>query len=246
MMARFVSFAVSEILSIEYGKLIRFTGTLQDITESKVLENNLQASLAEKEVLLREVHHRVKNNLAAILGLMDMERQSTTDKTAENLLVELSNRIKSMSTVHEKLYRSESLSKIDFQDYLRSFTSHLRTSFRTKVEIISTIDAEGIELSLDLAVPCGLIVNELVTNSIKYAFPGGKPGVQHQKACKIDITMKEETGRYTLIVSDNGIGLPAGLDWRDTRIPGITASQNVGRASAWWKGRSGQYKRYAL
>ena len=212
----------------ENGKLKRFTGTLQDITESKVLENNLQASLAEKEVLLREVHHRVKNNLAAILGLMDMERQSTTDETAENLLVELSNRIKSMSTVHEKLYRAESLSKIDFQDYLKSFTSHLRTSFRTKVDIINTINADGIELSLDLAVPCGLIVNELVTNSIKYAFPGGKPGAQHQKDCKIDITMKEESGSYTLMVSDNGIGIPAGLDWRETRTMGLRLVRMLG------------------
>ncbi len=210
------------------GKLKRFTGTIQDVTESKVMEINLQASLAEKEVLLREVHHRVKNNLAAILGLLDMERQSTTDEAAEDLLTELSNRIKSMSTVHEKLYRSESLSKIDFQDYLKSFVSHLRTSFRIKGDITSSIDAAGVVLSLDLAVPCGLIVNELVTNSLKYAFPDGKPGDKRDNKCKISVSMKEENGKYSLSIWDNGVGLPVEFDWRETRSLGLRLVRMLG------------------
>lgn len=211
-----------------WGKVERTYCNLVDITKRKEMEENLQASLAEKEVLIREVHHRVKNNLAAILGLMDMERQSTTDLTAKNLLTELSNRIKSMSTVHEKLYRSESLSKIDFQDYLTSFVSHLRTSLRTSNEIISTVDARGIELSLDLAVPCGLIVNELVTNSMKYAFPEGKPGNQHDKGCGINISMKEESGKYILTVSDNGVGLPDELEWRESKTLGLRLVRMLG------------------
>jgi two-component sensor histidine kinase len=133
-----------------------------------------------------------------------------------------------MSTVHEKLYRSESLSKIDFQDYLKSFISHLRTSFRTTGDIVNTTDAAGIELSLDLAVPCGLIVNELVTNSMKYAFPEGKPGDQRESECKIIVSMKDEDGRYTLSVGDNGRGLPVDLDWRETRSLGLRLVRMLG------------------
>lgn len=204
-----------------WGNVERTHCNLIDVTKRREMENNLQASLAEKEVLLREVHHRVKNNLAAILSLMDMERQSTTDSTAENLLTELSNRIKSMSTVHEKLYRSESLSRIDFQDYLKSFISHLRTSFNTGVDFASSVEAAGIELSLDLAVPCGLIVNELVTNSIKYAFPEGKPGNLENKKCKIDISMQKVDDQYILTIRDNGVGLPEGLAWRESKTLGL-------------------------
>jgi PAS domain S-box-containing protein len=203
------------------GEVIRLVGTIQDVTESKTLELALQHSLDEQEVLLREVHHRVKNNLASILGLLEMERQTTTDPNADTLLMELGNRIKSMSTIHEKLYRSHSLSKIDFDDYLKSFVSHLRTSMQKGREIHTFVKAQGVELSLDTAVPCGLIVNELVTNALKYAFPEGKPGVPDAEQCEISVTMSARGTAYTLTVSDNGVGLPPDLDWQNAKSLGL-------------------------
>ena len=210
------------------GIVVRLTSTFQDVTKSFSLENILQASLVEKDVLLREVHHRVKNNLAAILGLLDMERQNTKDPAADDLLTDLGNRIKAMSTVHEKLYRSENLASIDFQDYIKSFLSHLRSSFRTNSDLQTHVDITGIELSLDTAVPCGLIVNELVTNSMKYAFPRGKPGIRGNKKCEIIIAMKKVDSIYTLVISDNGIGLPDNFDWRESKTLGLRLVRMLG------------------
>jgi PAS domain S-box-containing protein len=215
-------------LKNEKNEITGYVGVNMDITERKLMQDTLQSSLAEKEVLLREVHHRVKNNLAAILGLLDMERQNTADQNSGKLLVELSNRIKAMSTVHEKLYRSENLSSIDFQDYLKSFLSHLRTSFVTGREINTKMEAAGIELSLDVAVPCGLIVNELVTNSLKYAFPKGKPGIRGQKNCEIRVSMGMTDSTYTLVVSDNGVGLPKNIDWREAKSLGLRLVRMLG------------------
>ena len=204
------------------------TSTFQDVTNSHSMENILQSSLVEKDVLLREVHHRVKNNLAAILGLLEMERQSTKDPAAGNLLTDLGNRIKAMSTVHEKLYRSENLASIDFQDYIKSFLSHLRSSFLTNSDLQTHVDITGIELSLDTAVPCGLIVNELVTNSMKYAFPRGKPGIRGNKKCEIIVAMKKIDTIYTLVISDNGIGLPDNFDWRESKTLGLRLVRMLG------------------
>jgi PAS domain S-box-containing protein len=215
-------------LKNEKGEISGYVGANMDITERKLMQDILQASLVEKDVLLREVHHRVKNNLAAILGLLEMERQNTADPNAGKLLIDLSNRIKAMSTVHEKLYRSENLARIDFQDYLKSFLSHLRTSFVTGREITTKMEAEGIELSLDIAVPCGLIINELVTNALKYAFPNGKPGVRGEKLCEIRVSMDQEDSTYTLVVSDNGVGLPKNIDWREANSLGLRLVRMLG------------------
>ncbi len=212
----------------EEGEISGYIGANMDITERKRLQDTLQASLAEKDVLLREVHHRVKNNLAAILGLLEMERQNTADPNAGKLLIDLSNRIKAMSTVHEKLYRSENLARIDFQDYLKSFISHLRTSFDYGMEITTKMEASGIELSLDIAVPCGLIVNELVTNALKYAFPDGKPGVRGENICEIRVSVDQEDSTYTLVVSDNGVGLPKNIDWREANSLGLRLVRMLG------------------
>jgi PAS domain S-box-containing protein len=209
------------------GTITGYVGINQDITERKRNEEIMRASLAEKEVLLREVHHRVKNNLAAIIGLLELQRKSLNDSSAQTVLTELSGRIRSMSLVHEKLYRSESLSEIDFHDYIRNLISHLRTSFGSP-RIQCVVHAEGVSMPLDLAVPCGIIINELMTNALKYAFPDGNPA-SDQDTCSIDISLTHEQGVYTLTVADNGVGLPKGFDLGTVKTLGLVMVRMLGQ-----------------
>jgi len=204
-----------------------YQSILRDISERKRHEQQLSTALKEKEVLLREVHHRVKNNLAAIIGLMDMQRRTLEDPGSQVILTELSNRIRSMSLVHEKLYRADSLESIDFQDYTQSMISHLRTTFGSP-DIICRVDAPGVSISLDLASPCGLIVNELVTNALKYAFPEGKPRPGNQD-CRVLVRLHRDNSTYTLTVADNGIGWPLGFDWTKTRTLGMVLVRMLGQ-----------------
>ncbi len=204
-----------------------YQSIFRDITERKSQEQQLADALREKEVLLREVHHRVKNNLAAIISLMDMQRRKIDDAHGQNILTELSNRIRTMSLVHEKLYRADSLASIDFQDYTQALISHLRTTFGSP-GIICQVDAPGITIPLDLASPCGLIVNELVTNALKYAFPEGKPRPGNSD-CRIMVCLNRENATYTLTVADNGIGLPTGFDWTKTQTLGMILVRMLGQ-----------------
>ncbi|MBV5317875.1 MAG: PAS domain S-box protein [Desulfobulbaceae bacterium] len=200
---------------------------IHDITERKQVEAALQASLAEKDILLREVHHRVKNNMAAIIGLFDLQRQTMDDLRSQTVLVELSSRVRAMSLVHEKLYRSESLSQIDFQDYIQSLLSHLRTSFGSP-EVQCEVDAQGVALPLDLAVPCGMIINELITNALKYAFPAKRSGTNDAGA-RIWVTMRHDHDCFTLSVGDNGVGLAAGFDLNTTKTLGLSLVRMLGQ-----------------
>jgi PAS domain S-box-containing protein len=198
-----------------------------DISARKRTEIDLSAALAEKEVLLREVHHRVKNNLAAIIGLMDMQRRYFDNQQGKEILTELSGRIRSMSLIHEKLYRSDNLARIDFQEYIHSLVSHLRTSYGSP-RIISHVVAQGVALPLDIAVPCGMIINELITNALKYAFPQERP--RHgEHACSIEVTMNDTDGVYTLSVADNGVGLPPGFDWTGAQTLGMVLVRMLGQ-----------------
>lgn len=208
------------------GRIVRYIGINTDITERKEVEHSLKASLAEKEVLLREVHHRVKNNMAAIIGLFDLQRQIMHDQGSKDVMAELSARVRAMSLVHEKLYRSDSLAHIDFQDYLKSLISHLRTSFGSPF-IRCEISSSGVEMPLDLAVPCGMIISELVTNALKYAFPLADLKAADRVDC-ILVGMSHEQDTYTLSVADNGIGLPPGFDLQSARTLGLTLVRMLG------------------
>ena len=210
----------------ETGQTIGTVGSARDITAYKRADEALHQSLAEKEVLLREVHHRVKNNMAAIIGLFDMQRQSMEDEGTRTILAELSSRVRAMSLVHEKLYRSESPANIDFQEYTESLVSHLRTSFGSPA-IKCRIDAREVAIPLDLAVPCGMIINELVTNCLKYAFPK-TPATAENKACRILIALSCRENRFSLTVADNGVGWPADFDWRTTKSLGLTLVRMLG------------------
>jgi len=206
-----------------------------DIVLRKRAEEALHDSLAEKELLLREAHHRVKNNMAAIIGLFEMQRQAMDDPGAKTILAELSSRVRAMSLVHEKLYRANSLSRIDFNDYCKSLISHLRTSFGSPF-IRCEIAARDVIMPVDLAVPCGIIINELVTNALKYAFPcniADDPRESRDDSsrptCRIFVSLDHEDQIFTLTVGDNGIGLPSGYDWSTAKTMGLTLVRMLGQ-----------------
>ncbi len=183
-----------------------------DITDRIIAEAALRASLRDKEVLLQEVHHRVKNNLQIICSLLDLQAQNITDQKTLEVFQESYNRVKSMALIHEKLYQSTSLETIDFSEYVETLAYYLLQSYNVNSEIITIkVTVEPICLNLDTAIPCGLIINELISNSLKYAFPQGTGGL-------IEIKFKSENAqRFILKVKDNGIGFPQ--DFNLQKIP---------------------------
>jgi len=214
------------------GEIVCWAGINLDISRLKQTEEALRRSLEQKETLLREVHHRVKNNLAAIIGLLELQRESITERppTGQLLccqLAELGNRIRSMALVHEKLYQSDNLNRIDFHEYLQTLVAHLRHAFDPQGAIRIEVAAPGIFMDLDSAIPCGLIVSELVINALKYAFPSSQR--QEASTCEISVTAASDGELYALTVADNGVGLPAGLDWATTRTLGLRLVRMLGQ-----------------
>ena len=180
--------------------------TVTDIT-GKITDANI-ASLEEKGLLLREAHNHARNNMYAIIALMKMQRKTLgKPRMTAAALSALESRIRSMALIHERLYQSHNPSHIDFQDYLSALVSHLRTSLDAPPELVCSVDATGIALKLDTAVPVGIIVNELVTNTLKYAFPKNQPCFGADR-CEMMISLERKDAEYTLIVDDNGVGLP--------------------------------------
>ncbi len=187
----------------------------EDITERKFAQVNLEKSLAEKEVLLKEVHHRVKNNMQVISSILKLQSRYIKDEQSLELFQECQNRVKSMALIHEKLYQSESFEKIDFDQYIKVLTKQLFRSFSNSGCIIRTyIDSNNVKLTMTKAIPCGLIINELVSNSLKHAFKGRKEG-------EIKLTMNKTGENYSLDYSDNGVGFPPDLDFRNTDSLGM-------------------------
>ena len=180
-------------------------GISDDITETREAADKMKASLAEKEVLLKEIHHRVKNNLQVVSSLLNLQSRTIKDEAALAALAESRTRVKAMALVHEVLYRSEDLASMDMREYVRRLVDSLLDSFPDgkKPEVNQDICDCG--LNIDTAVSLGLILNELITNSIKHAFPGDKPG-------RLDIRLQRRDGAFLLAVEDNGPGLPAGFD----------------------------------
>jgi two-component sensor histidine kinase len=181
----------------------------REITDRIQAEDLLRASLAEKEVLLKEIHHRVKNNLQVISSMLSLQAYALCDPAALTAFTESQDRIRSMALIHEKLYRSQDLAGIDFGGYLEDLAAYLVRSYqRAERPIELCIEADGVRLGVDQAVPCGLIVNELVSNSLKHAFP---PDRDHRGAGPDTIHIwlhGDGEGRLSLIVGDNGVGFP--------------------------------------
>ncbi|MFN8361176.1 MAG: CHASE domain-containing protein [Candidatus Kapaibacterium sp.] len=217
---------VTNIILDANHKPLKLFGIAQDITESKRQQDSLRAALVEKEILLRELHHRVKNNLASIISLVDLQKKTMRDKIHHSGLDELAQRIKSMSLVHEHLYHSQKLSHINFKDYVTTLASSLRASFALGRQVLFTIDTD-VAVGLDIAIPCGMIVNELLTNSLKYAFPEGIS--RGETTPEITIMMKRTGDDYLLRVADNGVGLKAEYDWENASTLGQRLVRMLGQ-----------------
>ena len=189
-------------------------------------EKKIKAALREKEVLLQEIHHRVKNNLQLISSLLDLQSKATEDPYALRVLQESRNRVRSMALVHERLYESQDLTEIDLNNLIRGLTSHLFRIYAPRAgDVILNAQIGDLSLGVAAAIPCALIINELVSNSLKYAFPPGRDRPEDERN-EIRVEMHEETdARTVLVVGDNGIGLPPDLDWQDPPSLGLQLVQ---------------------
>ncbi len=180
---------------------------MQDVTERILAEKSLAKSLSEKEVLLKEIHHRVKNNLQVISSLLYLQSLKLQDEQAKRIFRESQNRVKAMALIHEQLYQTKDFMRVDFAEYLQTLASMIAESYNEPPSIIKVqIDSEKLDLSIDVAIPAGLIVSELVTNSLKYAFPETEESVEKNKEIAI-LAQKTSDNNVMLTVRDNGIGL---------------------------------------
>jgi len=184
------------------------------VTDRKRSEK-IKQSLLEKEILLQETHHRVKNNMQIISSLLNLQSTYIKDRTCTKILKDSQNRIRAMALVHEKLYSSDNLANINFNEYVTALTQNLFHSYGVNTGRIKLkLETEKIPFDIDTAIPCGLIINELVSNAIKHAFPDGKEG-------EIVITLRSRDESIDLIISDNGIGIPDIIDFRTTESLGL-------------------------
>lgn len=197
---------------------------IEDITEHRQAQNKIKASLLEKETLLQEIHHRVKNNLQIISSLLRLQSRQIQDPQALELFKESQNRVQAMALIHEKLYHSSNLDQINFQDYIQPLVQGLFRSYNAcKHTITFNVNIKPISLPIAKAIPCGLIINELISNSLKYAFPENVGG----QICINLLPVEEQLiapllkRQCILSIRDNGVGLPKDLDFRHTNSLGL-------------------------
>jgi len=204
------------------GTPVRLFGTALDITERKKNENELgrlyeqtRQDAETKTILLQELNHRVKNNLAMISSLLELQAYSTRDPTAKSILNSTRQRIYSMALVHDQIYHSENLSSIDAREYFNSIITQLNKAYGPLQRLINiNVKVDNVPLPLASAIPCGIILNELLTNAFKYAFPGDQNG-------EIIVEFHKKNNRFVLSVGDNGVGLPARLDFSEAETMGL-------------------------
>lgn len=211
---------------------------LREMTPPAVTEERLRATLREKDVLIEEVHHRVKNNLQVITSLLGLQARTIKDPATRKKFEESRYRIQAMAILHQILYESASLAEIDFADYIRRMVEHLVRSYGAGPRIRTEVLLEPLQCHRDIALPCGLIVNELLSNAFKYAFPGGKSG-------GIRVVLRRGAkGKVHLMVRDNGVGLPPGLDWKISPTLGLRLVRTLARqidADVKTSGREGTF-----
>jgi PAS domain S-box-containing protein len=196
---------------------VEFLSTIiRDMSEQKEAEVRIKSSLEEKEVLLKEIHHRVKNNLQIVSSLLQLQSSYIKDANSLNIFEESRDRIKSMALIHEQLYQSNDLAQIDFPEYLRSLLNMVLSAHRNnRTRVETRLHVDPVAMDLDTAIPIGLITNELVTNSLKYAFAGRTAG-----EIAVRLT-RSETGDFLLMVSDNGVGLPENFNFEKANSLGL-------------------------
>jgi PAS domain S-box-containing protein len=199
------------------GKPYAIQGLARDITDRKETEEQIKGSLHEKEILLKEIHHRVKNNLQIIKSLLNLQSRKIQDEELLRLFSDSQNRIRAIALIHEKLYKSKDLSSIDFAEYIKTMTQELHMIYIENAQIKIQTELESILLNIQQAIPCGLILNELLTNAFKYAFPDG-----WKNEAVITISLHHESNdRIVLIVSDNGVGIPDDIDIKEAESLGL-------------------------
>ena len=188
----------------------------RDISSKILAESELRGALKEKEVLLKEVHHRVKNNLQVISSILNLQTSYIKDKETANMLKECQNRIKTMAYIHESLYQTKDFLHINFGEYIINLVKNLFYSYdANQQKIKANFDVDTIFLNLDTSIPCGLIINELVSNAFKYAFVDDSQGFITVKVKKLD------NGKIKMIVADNGKGIPQHIDYKNTESLGL-------------------------
>ncbi|MGZ7044289.1 MAG: PAS domain S-box protein [Methanobacterium sp.] len=203
------------------GNTMGIMSTSADISDMVKAEKQIKASLEEKEVLIKEIHHRVKNNLQIISSLISLQASYTSEPEAQKMFQESKNRIRSMALIHEKLYQSDDLVQIDFKEYLQSLVNMLVQFFKKKLTHIElTVNCDNIYLDIDTAISLGLIVNELLSNCFKHAFREGESG-------NVSIELHSVEDEYQLVVADNGIGFPENLDFHKTDSLGLQIVQTL-------------------
>lgn len=187
----------------------------------KRINAKLNQSLNERDILLKEIHHRVKNNLQIVSSLLSLQSQGTEGKSAKEILIMSQNRIQSMALIHEKLYQSDTLSEINFKEYIEHLIEHISQSFGLKEkEIQIRITGEDLAMDIDRLVPCGLIINELITNSVKHAFEETQQGL-------ITVESKKNGDQCTILIRDNGIGLPENFNLNQSRSLGMRLASGL-------------------
>ncbi|HVE87933.1 MAG TPA: PAS domain S-box protein [Myxococcales bacterium] len=200
-------------IETEEGTLV--SAAIRDISDRKQVENQLRSSLKEKEVLLKEVHHRVKNNLQIVSSMLNLQADQLTDPLALSLFKESQSRVRSIALFHEKLYQSKDLAHVDIAEYLKGVTAGLFSAYGVNADhVVLSIQVEDVPLGVDAAISCGLIVNELASNALKHAFPGGRHG-------RVQVRLRREGPDALLEVEDDGIGFPADVDFRNASTLGL-------------------------
>jgi two-component sensor histidine kinase len=187
-----------------------------ELAERRRAEEQVKASLREKEVLLKEIHHRVKNNLQVVSSLLNLQSGQIHDPRITEAFRDSQNRVRSMALIHERLYQSENLAVIDFSDYVRNLAEHLLLSYGVGAEDVAlVVEADEVFLDIDTAAPCGLLLNELVSNALKHGFPGSRKGEIQVGLCA------DQDGHLTLTVSDNGVGFPKDMEIENAKSLGL-------------------------
>ena len=213
---RWIGHVCQPVFSRKDGQYLGRRGNNRDVTERKIAEVQTISSLKQKEVLLREVYHRVKNNMQVISSILKLQARYIKDEEVLQMFKDSQNRVKSMSLIHEKLYQSNDLASINIADYIRSLVSLLLSSFKVDVNRIKiNINLKNIFLDIATAIPLGLIISEIVSNSLKYAFPDERTG-----EISFSIQKKQED-TYLLIISDNGVGIPPEIDFKTSESLGL-------------------------